>query len=89
MRLRAHDQVHVSSVKAESLRPGEEFEVSDAAGADLIKAHPGLFEEVRSTASATDQKAEPAPTNKAEPEPENKTVSAPLTATRRDTRRDR
>lgn len=79
MRLRAYDTVHVSSVKAENLRPGEEFDIGDAAGEELMKAHPGLFAVVSRAAEA---KAEPAAENRAEPEPDNKTVSAPVTANR-------
>lgn len=73
MRLRAHDQINISAVKSESLRPGEEFEISDTAGAELLKAHPGLFEEI-----AAAEKAEPAPSNKAEPAPDNKAAPAPI-----------
>lgn len=69
MKLRALDQIHVSSVKPDSLRKGEEFEVSDAAGADLLKKHPAKFEQVAGDAA---QKAEPAPRNKAESAPANK-----------------
>lgn len=73
MRLRTHDQIHVSAVKSQSLRPGEEFDISDAAGAELLKAHPGVFEEI-----AAAEKAEPAPPNKAEPAPDNKAAPAPI-----------
>lgn len=87
MRLRAYDTVHVSSVKAENLRPGEEFEVSDAAGDDLLKAHPGLFAVVSRDSEAkaepaADNKAADDPENKAESAPENKTTAAPTAATR-------
>jgi hypothetical protein len=64
--------MHVSSVKADSLRPGEEFEMSDAAGADLLAAHPDRVERVAEEKPAT-VKAEPAPLNKMEPDPANKT----------------
>lgn len=77
MKLRAYDTVHVSTVRAENLRPGEEFEIGDAAGEELLKAHPGLFAVVEGA------KAEPAPSNKAEPAPENKTIRAPVSAARR------
>lgn len=75
MKLRAYDTVHVSSVRSENLRPGEEFEISDAAGADLLKAHPGLFAVVSRDAG---QKAAPAPQNKAEPAPANKSEPEPV-----------
>lgn len=66
MKLKALDQIHVSSVKADSLRPGEEFEVNDVQGAELLKAHPNRFEQIGGA------KAEPKPANKAEPAPANK-----------------
>jgi hypothetical protein len=74
MRLRAYDTVHISSVQPDNIRPGQEFEISDSAGDDLLKAHPGLFAVV----SAPEAKADPAaPQNKAEPGPDNK---APIAA---------
>jgi hypothetical protein len=75
MRLAAIDQVSVTSVKADSLRPGEEFTVSDAYGEDLITKHPDKFRKV-----ADDQpeaKEMPAPIAKAEPAPLNKAEDAP------------
>lgn len=73
MKLKALDQISVSAVKADSLRPGEKFEVSDAAGAELMKAHPTKFEQVDEAGS----KAEPAaPANKAETaSPQNKVLT--------------
>ena len=70
MKLRARDQIHISSVQADSIRPGQEFEVSDAAGDDLLTAHPTRLERV----SAPAAKSEPAPKNKAEAKPANKTA---------------
>jgi hypothetical protein len=70
MRLRARDQIHISSVQADSIRPGQEFEVSDAAGNELLKAHPARLERVGAPAA----NAEPAPKNKAETKPANKTA---------------
>lgn len=58
MKLYASDTLHVSSVKAENLLPGEEFEVSDADGEQLIKR--GL-----ASKSAPANKMAPAPANKA------------------------
>lgn len=46
MKLRALDQVHVSSVQADSLRPGQEFEVSDVLGEQMMKSLPGRVERV-------------------------------------------
>jgi len=40
MQLYAVDQVSISSVRAESLRPGESFTVSSALGAELLKKLP-------------------------------------------------
>lgn len=76
MRLRAYDTVHVSSVQAENIRPGQEFEIGDAAGEDLLKAHPGLFAVL---SRSTETKAEGEPQNKAEPAPENK-AAAPVSS---------
>lgn len=65
MKLRALDQVHISSVQADSLRPGQEFEVSDDLGAKMLKSLPGRLEQVEVAPPA--EKADPAPENKAEP----------------------
>jgi hypothetical protein len=43
MKLEALDQVHISAVSRDSIRAGQSFEVSDAAGEDLLKRHPTLF----------------------------------------------
>ncbi len=68
MKLKANDTLHVSSVKADNLLPGEEFEVSDDIGRQLVDM--GRATEVKGKAAA---KSEPAaPENKAEPPPENK-----------------
>lgn len=64
MKLRALDQVHISSVQADSLRPGQEFEVSDDLGAKMLKSLPGRLEQVEGAPPA--EKADPAPENKAE-----------------------
>jgi len=64
MKLRALDQISISAVKADSLRPKEEFEVSDALGRELLKLHPSKFE-------CLDQGLE-----KAEADPDNKATSA-------------
>lgn len=73
MRLKALDQISISAVKSDSLRPGEEFEVSDDVGADLLKRHPSVFTEIAGSAAA---KAEPDPRNKAEgAAPANKAIT--------------
>jgi hypothetical protein len=69
MRLKALDQMHVSAVKTDSLRPGEEFEISDSAGDDLLKAHPTKFRRLDAPAAV---KADPPPKNKALAAPANK-----------------
>lgn len=67
MKLKALNQIHISAVKADSLRPGEEFEVSEALGRELLSKHPSTF------ASVGAAKAKAAPKNKAEPAaPSNK-----------------
>jgi len=80
MKLKVLDQIAVSSLQADSLRPGQEVTVSKAVADDLLKAHPSKFEIVgdeepepapaREPVSA--KKAEPAPKNKAEKDPPNK-----------------
>lgn len=75
MKLAALDQVSVSSVKADSLRPGEEFTVSDAYGEELMSKHPDKFRLVDEGQPET--KAEAAPAAKAEPAPQNKAEVAP------------
>jgi hypothetical protein len=85
MQLRALDQFHISSVKPDTIRPGEVFECSDFAGGELLKLHPNKFERVdtelpadqlanqeKVTEPMSAEKAEPAPQNKAEPAPANK-----------------
>ena len=67
MKLKANDTLHVSSAGADNLLAGDEFEVSDAEGAQLIER--GLATEVKGGA-----KAAPAHENKAEPPLENKGV---------------
>lgn len=62
MKLKATDQVHISSVKRDPIAAGEEFEVSHAMGKELLAKHPGLFAQVR----PQDAKTESTPQNKAE-----------------------
>jgi len=81
MKLKALDQIHVSSVQADSLRKGQEFRVSDALGAELLKRHPTTFEQLADDEADADayagEKAAPEPLNKAEPAPPNKAASRP------------
>lgn len=69
MKLRATDQISISAVKADSLRPGEEFDVSDAYGRELLEKHSSRVERVEREAA---EKAEAAPKNKAETPTPNK-----------------
>jgi hypothetical protein len=70
VKMKATDQILISSVKSDTLRPGEEFEVSAAVADDLEKR--GLPVE------RVEVKAEQAPENKMEPVPEDKKAAAPL-----------
>ncbi len=72
MRLKALDQISISAVKADSLRRGEIFEISDAAGTELLARHPSIFERLDAGEAA---KAEPAPLNKMAPPPLNKSTA--------------
>jgi chaperone required for assembly of F1-ATPase len=65
MKMKALDQVSISSVKADTLRPGEEFEVSDALGTELEK------KELAVRVDGATKKA-PTPRNKKAPAPQNK-----------------
>ncbi len=83
MKLKALDQVHISSVKRDAITAGEVFEVSDDMGKQLMEKHPALFEQLgakapKAVAAAAgaeqveDAKSESAPQNKAEDAPANK-----------------
>lgn len=86
MRLKALHQIHVSAVKADSIRPGEEFSISDSAGADLLKRHPDKFEQLEDieqqeeipevtseqTAEGQDGKQDESPDNKMKGKSKNK-----------------
>lgn len=65
MKLKALDQHHVSSVQADSLRPGQEFEIGSAQGKELLKRYPAVFELVEDDAEEAEEKAESNPENKA------------------------
>ncbi len=75
MQLRALEQIHISAVQADTIRPGQIFDISDSAGNDLLKKHPAKFERVDSGQPAlaeASEKSQPSPQNKAEPAPANK-----------------
>jgi hypothetical protein len=72
MELKVKDQIAVSSVQADSLRPGQTITVSESLGKELQAKHPTKFEAVSGGAA----KAEPAPDNKAEgAAPANKAIT--------------
>ncbi len=73
MKLRAKDQVQVSAVRSEPLRDGEEFDVDDALGKELLERKPHLFDRV--------VPIEPAPAAKSAPAPENKMMASPANKT--------
>jgi len=63
MKLKAKDTIHISSVQADSIRPGEQFEVSDEFGQSLID---------RGLATEVGAKKAPEPANKKAPTASNK-----------------
>ena len=66
--MKAVDTLHLSEVRADSIQPGEQFDVSGATAEDLEKR--GLASRVGGV------KADPAPANKAEAPPLNKATAA-------------
>lgn len=82
MKVRVLDQLHVSSVSADTMPKGTVFAVSAPLGKELVAK--GLVEVVEAEAEpapapAEDQasrKAEPAPANKAEQPPPNKAAGS-------------
>jgi len=66
MKLKATDTLHITAVQADAIRPGDTFEVEDAAAKSLIDR--GLAKAVAAPAA----KAEDAPKNKAEAKPANR-----------------
>lgn len=81
MILQALDTVHVSSVKSDALRPGEEFELNDADSTSLIER--GLAKKIDD--SKDGEKMDPPVQNKAEPKPINKAEPARKAAPARKT----
>jgi hypothetical protein len=61
MKLKATDTIHVSSVQADNILAGEQFEVSDAEGKSLVDR--GLAVEVKAAAKAQNKMAS-SPSNK-------------------------
>lgn len=66
MKLKVLDQILISSVQSDTLRPNEQIEVSDELGATLLERHPAVFEQVAEAKDA------PAPANKMAKSPKNK-----------------
>ncbi len=84
MKLKAHDTLHVSSVRADNIKPGEEFEVSDDFGRQFVER--GLATEVVA-AAANEAKPDPVkdhakadapPLNKMDAPQANKSPAKPL-----------
>ena len=67
MKLYAIDQVSITAVQADTLKPGQAFEVSDAHGKELLDKLPNHVSKDPPKA-----KAEAAPKNKMERAPKNK-----------------
>ncbi len=67
MKLYVIDQISISSVQGDSLRPGNSFEVSDTFGNELLTKNPHALSK-----DPPKGKAEPAPKNKMAPAPKNK-----------------
>lgn len=61
MRLKVLDQCAISTIQAGPINEGQVIECSDFAGAELLKRHPKLFEQLADDG----EKAEGAPLNKA------------------------
>jgi hypothetical protein len=74
MRLKALDQIHISTVQSDTIRPGQEFEVSDALGSELLKKHPKVFRRVSARAERP-AAAESAPQSEAAPASPSVSVS--------------
>lgn len=74
MRVKANDQLHVSSVQAAAFKKGEEFDVSDAEGEELLDK--GLVTKVAAprapAARKPAAKKAPAAKNKMRPAAKNK-----------------
>ncbi len=45
MKLIAKDQIHISGVSSDTLRPGQEIDVSDERGAEILRSLPDSFEQ--------------------------------------------
>ncbi|MGD9946428.1 MAG: hypothetical protein AB7O91_04060 [Sphingomonas sp.] len=70
MKIRVLDQIHISSVSADTLTRGDTFEVDDAEGSKMLKLHPQTLEPIAGA------KKKRAPANKAAPAAANKSAGA-------------
>lgn len=70
VKMKAVDTLHISAFGPHSIKPGEEFEISETFAGDLEK---------RGLATRMGAKKESAPSNKMEAAPANKAESAPDT----------
>jgi len=78
MRLKALDQINISAIKAETIRPKEEVEVSEELGRLLLERHPLVFKRAKADAAPlvrVPAKAEKPPANKSDAR--RKTKAAP------------
>ncbi len=76
MKLRVLDQIQLTAVRSEVLRPREEVIVDDTVGAAVLESHPGYFEQLPDDEPEGGEKAEAEPDNKKAPEPKNKAAPA-------------
>lgn len=72
-KLKVTDQIHVSSVQADTLQPRQEITVTNSLAEQLLKQHPASFEDL-GDAEEADEKAAPEPENKAAPAHADKAV---------------
>lgn len=81
VRMKAIDTLHVSSVKADNLQPGEEFDTPQYVADDLEKR--GLATRVQSAEKVEEEAPAPEPEAKQEPAaPENRALAAPANKTK-------
>ncbi|QTH21990.1 hypothetical protein HRJ34_00150 [Rhizorhabdus wittichii] len=81
MKLKATDQIHISAVSSDTLKPGTEFDVSDAMGEELLNKRPDAVAFVSASEQEPPEQEKDAvqtahPTKDAGSAPENKAVPA-------------
>lgn len=72
-KLKVTDQIHVSSVQADALRPGQEIIVTKSHAQELLKRNPSAFADL---GDAEHPVVEADAGEKASPDPENKAAPA-------------